>query len=191
MRMGRRRGVAAAIIGLLAATVAGCSAGPQTFDDDVPHDADSGGQTFAEMQESLQRIPGLEITAEGGGRPNVKGNTGYVITVELEAGHTLVDGPALVTFLVESAWSVREGWQPNALVTIYLTTADPSSQVDIAAAAAEAGWMEPGASSIATPDKLGTANIDVSTTTGASHRERLGDWPGDVPAVPQGITAGK
>ncbi|WP_261166944.1 hypothetical protein [Microbacterium sp. Marseille-Q6965] len=157
------------------------------WEDQIPHDAPSGGQTLAQMQESLTEIPGLTITTPGGGTPNVKGNTGYDFTVEVQPGHAIVDGPALVDFLVRSAWSVRDGWMPNAQISISVQ-AEPGSGFDIGPTAAEGGWVAP-RDWVVSDSGYSRVPIPVDESKGAENRERLGPWPGEVPAVPANVTA--
>ncbi|MDR6120116.1 hypothetical protein QE370_003300 [Aeromicrobium sp. SORGH_AS981] len=154
---------------------------------DIPHDAPSGGQTLSEMRAAVSDIPGLSIDVGGGEGPNVKGNTGYDIAVTVSPGYRIMDGSALVTFLTESAWSVREGYMPNAQISITVKD-DAGSGFDAAAAAAAGGWIEPRAP---VPDSHGFTVVNVNVRDGSPARQRLGDWPGDVPAVPTDVTAAK
>lgn len=178
----RRRALAVVALGALALT--GCTGGAQ---DDVPHDAPSGGQTLEEMQVSLDSLPGIHVSEiAGGGRPNAKGSTGYAVALEVEPGYTVSDGAALVDFVVTSVWSVREGYRPNARVDVSVRT--PADEgFDVAAAAAEAGWAKDTASA---PGAYGTVPVEVSASSrqGARNLERLGSWPGAVPEVPEGVT---
>ncbi|MDR6691116.1 hypothetical protein J2X55_002028 [Microbacterium sp. 1154] len=135
----------------------------------------------------MDQIPGLTIDFQGGERPNIKGNTGYDIAVTVDPGYRIVDGPALVTFLTESAWSVRDGYLPNTQVSLTVTD-DPANGFDVAKAAAAAEWIEP-RGPVSAPDGFTVAN--VNTVEGSPARVRLGDWPGQVPAVPTGVTAAR
>jgi hypothetical protein len=153
--------------------------------DDVPHGASSGGQTRGQAASALERLPGLTIELDGGGAPNVKGSTGYDVAVGVAPGYRIVDGPALVTYLTETAWSVRDGYQPNTQVAITVDTGD-GERFDVRAAAVEAGWPQPRDTAPGSSD-FTVALVDVRD--GSPARERLGDWPGDVPAVPSDVTA--
>ncbi|MCM3659065.1 hypothetical protein M3147_17560 [Agromyces mediolanus] len=166
------------------ATATGCASSPRPIDP-VPHDAATGGQTLQQMTNSLDTIPGLSWDVTGGGRPNIKGNTGYAVHVTVQPGHRIVDGPALVTFILESVWSVREGYLPNSEVSISVD-AGTGSAFDVAAAAADAGWTDP---ADAPPDASGYTRAAVVMDDDSPARERLGGWPGDVPAVPADVTA--
>lgn len=170
---------------LVVGGIASLTACTQARRDDVPHDAPSGGQTLSEMRTAVSEIPGLAVDITGGGAPNVKGNTGYDIAVTVAPGYRIADGPALIDFLTESAWSVREGYMPNAQISISVTDA-PGGDFDAAAAAAEAGWIEPREP---VPGSNGFTVAAISVRDGSPARERLGDWPGAVPAVPTDLTA--
>jgi hypothetical protein len=176
------RWIAAVVVIGGIASVAGCA---QARRDDIPHDAPSGGQTLTEMKAAVSEIPGLSVDVSGGGAPNVKGNTGYDIAVTVAPGYRIVDGPALITFLTESAWSVREGYMPNAQISVSVT-AGAGSDFDAAVAAAEAGWLEPREP---VPSSNGFSVAAISVRDGSSARERLGEWPGDVPVVPSDVTS--
>jgi hypothetical protein len=180
-RGSRARGIRAALVVLVALAGCGAPGGPRH---DIPHDAESGGQTLRQAQAAVSSIPGLTIDLAGGEPPNIKGNTGYDVRVTVAPGYRIVDGPALVTFLVESAWSVRTGYLPNTQITVSVDTGDgPEFEVD--AAAAEAGWVERGEP---VPGQTTFSLVNVRTDDGSPGRERLGDWPGDVPDVPRDVT---
>ncbi|MFT4157948.1 MAG: hypothetical protein QM630_08510 [Microbacterium sp.] len=174
---------------LLVGTVALASCGtPQAARTEIPHDATEGGQTKAEMRAHIESIPGIRVTnIVGGGPPNIKGNTGYWISLELSEGYEIQDGPGLVTFVAESIWSIREGYMPNTEIDIDLRM--PEGQVfNMTAAAVDGGWVaeEPGVT-----DEYSIASITVqeSDEQGMANLERLGTWPGAVPEAPADITA--
>jgi predicted small lipoprotein YifL len=178
----RTRRLVAAVAVLVALAGCGAAGGPRY---DIPHDAASGGQTLRQAQAAVSSIPGLTIDVAGGEPPNIKGNTGYDVRVTVAPGYRIVDGPALVTFLVESAWSVRTGYLPNTYITVSVDTGD-GPEFDVDAAAAEGGWVERGEP---VPGQTSFSLVNVRTDDGSPARERLGDWPGDVPAFPRGVTA--
>lgn len=178
--------VSTVAVGVLALT--GCAFGGGGSTSDVPHDAASGGQTLSEMRESFDALPGIVVSdIVGGDKPNVKGNTGYAVALEVEPGYAITDGAALVDFVVASVWSVREGYMPNARIDISVRTSSGEG-FDVAAAAAKAGWTQDAAT---TPSAYSSASIEVadSKDQGARNLERLGSWPGDAPEVPTGVTA--
>ncbi|PNW08398.1 hypothetical protein C1632_11140 [Microbacterium testaceum] len=152
---------------------------------DIPHDAQTGGQTFDEMTAAVSEIPGISVDVSGGDPPNIKGNTGYEISVTVQPGYRIVDGPALISFLTESVWSVREGYMPNTQIAIGVTD-NAGSDFDAASAAAAAGWI---ASRDAVKRSTAYSLATIGVEDGSPAREKLGDWPGDVPAVPTNVTA--
>ncbi|KQQ68536.1 hypothetical protein [Microbacterium sp. Leaf320] len=185
--MAARRWSALSVVAVGVLALTGCAFGGGGSDSGIPHDAASGGQTLAELRESFESIPGITVSdIAGGDKPNVKGNTGYAIGLEVEPGFAIADGAALVDFVVSSVWSVREGYMPNARIDIRVRTSS-SGGFDVGAAAAQAGWVRDSTSS---PKPYSTAAIDLmeDKDQGASNRERLGSWPGDVPEVPTGVT---
>ncbi|MDQ1128823.1 hypothetical protein QE381_000951 [Microbacterium sp. SORGH_AS 888] len=76
---------------------------------------------------------------------------------------------------------------PNAQISVTVKD-DPGSGFDAAAAAADAGWIEPREP---VPDSHGFTVANVDVRDGSPARQRLGAWPGDVPAVPTDVTAAK
>jgi len=176
------RWIAAAIV---ISGIAALSACTQARRDEVPHNAPAGGQTLSEMQAAVSDIPGISVDIAGGGPPNVKGNTGYALAVTVDPGYRITDGPALISFLIESAWSVRDAYMPNAEISVSVKD-ETDSSFDASAAASEAGWIEP---LDPPPGGAGFTIAAVDIRDGSPARQRLGDWPGDVPAVPTNVTA--
>lgn len=157
-----------------------------------PHDAPSGGQTIEEMEASIAALPGIEsIETDGHDSLNIKGNTGRRAVIVVDPDFMIADGEALVTFLVESLWSVREGYMPNATLQLSITT-NPADEFSIGEAAIAAEWKQPDASARPASERgWSSTQVDVSSDgTGGSARwgvenlERLGDWPGAVPDPP-------
>ncbi|MCI1017494.1 hypothetical protein HWD99_02535 [Microbacterium sp. C5A9] len=185
--MAARRWLALSAVAVSVLALTGCAIGAGDRGSDVPHDAASGGQTLSEMRDSLEAVPGIVVSdIAGGQKPNIKGNTGYAISLEVEPGFAIADGTAFVDFVVASVWSVREGYMPNARIDIRVRTSAEGG-FDVAAAAAQAGWAR---DVDTTPKPFSAAAIDLtdSKEQGARNRERLGSWPGDVPAAPTGMT---
>jgi hypothetical protein len=198
MRMGgkRRMGAASILIGALALalTLTACASAPGPS---IPQNAKTEGQTLAEMQAAVAVIPGIAVLeADGGGPPNIKDNTGYSFTLRLDPAYEVADGPALVEFFARSAWSVREGYLPNATIDITVLS-DKTRPFDVRAAAEQSGWathwpVEPheGSSTISIMTYTDKAQGgEENAVQGRKSRDRLGPWPGPVPAVPAGITA--
>jgi len=200
----RRLSLAGGVAAVLALT--GCSLEQYP---EIPRYAESGGQTVDQLAERLATIPGLTFTEAVGSQPNAKGNTGFAFDMTLDPAYEVADAPALVDFLTKSAWSVRDGYQPNVAVEISLFAGESAdSKVDIVAAAEDGGWVPIGTQSHRmTEDDGGSApefangytsvsvwldNVSTSGTVrargGPENRERLGDWPGPAPEVPDGLT---
>jgi len=202
--MVRRRGALGA--GFAAVLLlAGCSLEPYP---EIPRFAESGGQTQDELDARLAGIPGLVFTTAAGSEPNAKGNTGYGYDLVLDPAYEIADAPALVDFLVESAWSVRDGYMPNTTVAIRLDAGPlPTDKIDIVAAAEVAGWVPVGSQSHRIGEDggslpeydNGSTSVDIwlalesisekrAVQRGSiANRDRLGDWPGDAVEAPAGM----
>lgn len=179
--------------GLVALLIlAGC-----TFPEGVPRNAPSGGQTQAELDAKLATIPGLFFEKASGSTPNVKGNTGYGYRLTLDPDYRITDPEGLVDFLVRSAWSVRDGYQPNTEIKIALFGV-PEDNLNLGIVGEQSGWVPVGARSIIDVADNGYTSATVSVNTrpghyaavggGVANREELGPWPGDAPELPAGLT---
>jgi len=159
------------------------------------------------LDETLSTISGLHFSdASGSDRPNIKGSTGYSYAIALDPAYKVANAPALVDFLVESAWSVRDTYLPNIAVEFTFDGGPrPSDKVNLIEAAEVAGWVPVGSQAYRTTPQNGGSppqfetgtstltvwldNSDVSSKkadrTGAfANRKRLGEWPGNVPDLP-------
>ena len=199
----RRLSVIAAIVAVVA--FSGCTANAYP---EIPRFAKSGGQTQAELDRTLAKIPGLVFTEAEGSEPNVKGNTGYGYDIALDPGYMIADVPALIDFLVASAWSVRDGYMPNTTIEIKLNAGPlPSDKIDVVEAAEVAGWVPVNSQSHRIGDDGGSSPefdngssrvgvwIDSETVSARRaatrgsivNRKRLGEWPGPAAVVPDGM----
>lgn len=179
--------------GLLAAVaLSGCAASAGSAERPaVP----SGGQSQSELDATLAQIPGLTVTTSSAAKPNVKGNSGYSFDLALDPDYRIADPEALVTFLVESAWSVRGDTEPNTAIDVYLAGV-PADGVDLSLAAEGAGWVPPGSQTRGTADNgftsariwLDTEGSKAEARGATANRERLGDWPGAAPTLPADLT---
>lgn len=124
--------------------LAGCSLDPYP---EIPRDAPSGGHTQSQLDTTLGAIPGLTVENAAGSVSNVKGNTGYGYDLTLDPGYEVADGAALVDFLVESAWSVRTGYQPNTTIEIRFSGV-PGDDFQATIAALDDGWIPDGSQTI-------------------------------------------
>jgi len=203
-----RKGRLAAVGFIAALVLGGCTM--QSYPD-IPRNAESGGQTQAELDSALAGIDGLTVTRAAGSKPNTKGNTGYTFELVLDSTHEVADLPALVDYLVRSAWSVRDGYMPNTAVEIRLDAGpSPDDKLDIVAAAEEAGWVPVGSQAhrMTADDGGSDPEFDSGTTSvsvwldsekagsddkrgSIANRESLGDWPGSAPTLPSGVIVKK
>lgn len=199
----RRLSVVAAIVAVVA--LSGCTSNAYP---EIPRFAKSGGQTQAELDRTLATIPGLVFTKAEGSQPNAKGNTGYEYDIALDPGYMIADVPALIDFLVASAWSVRDGYMPNTTIEIKLDAGLlPSDKIDVVEAAEVAGWVPVDSQSHRIGDDGGSSPeldngssrvgvwVDSETVSARRaaargsivNRKRLGEWPGPVAVVPDGL----
>jgi len=199
-----RRGTSRAAAALAVFVLSGCVPDPNA---ETPSFAESGGQTQAELDATLATIDGLVVSNASGSEPNAKGNTGYGYDIALDAGYEIADVPGLIDFLVDSAWSVRDGYMPNTTVRISLDAGPlPDDKIDVVDAAETAGWVPEGSQSHGIGDDggsmpeydNGSTSVDIwlaienssdrADERGAFvNRDRLGDWPGDPAELPQGL----
>lgn len=182
------------IVGALAVSLVltGC-----TFEETIPRNAPSGGQTQAELDAKLVTIPGLIFEKALGSKPNIKGNTGYGYRITLDPNYRITDPERLLDFLVESAWSVRDGYQPNTDVSISLFGV-PEDDLNLGIVGEQSGWVPVGGRTILDVADNGSTSVTVSVNArsgryaesggGAANLERLGPWPGDAPELPVGLT---
>ncbi|WP_147441631.1 hypothetical protein [Mycetocola lacteus] len=162
---------------------------------EIPRFAKSGGQTQAELNAKLATIPGLKFQKSSGGKPNVKGNTGFTFHFELDSGYRIADPAGLVDYLSRSAWSVRDGYMPNSAIYIECLC-NVADNLDLVVAGEDAGWVPKDSQLHRGPAENGYTDVNVwvsadntsSERRGAvANRERLGTWPGDAPAVPENL----
>lgn len=180
---------AAAIVVAAALLSLSACAGPEA--PDAPTTSPPGGQTRAELIDTLDGIAGLSFSGVEGSEPNIKGNTGFAFQVRLEPDYRLADPAGLVEFLAESAWSVNDDPMPNTTVEINYTGAS-DDQIDLAAVARAEGWLAPsGGGAGAAPNGFSRVVIpvaDYATEQGVPENvDRLGPWPGTVPETPANL----
>ncbi|MFZ4841258.1 hypothetical protein [Mycetocola saprophilus] len=162
---------------------------------EIPRFAKSGGQTQAELDAKLATIPGLKFLKASGGKPNVKGNTGFTFDFELESGYRIADPGGLVDYLSRSAWSVRDGYMPNSVIYIQCLC-NVADNLDLVVAGEDAGWVKKDSQTHRGPAENGYTEVSVWLLLNNSYseiwgsdenRERLGKWPGEAPAVPENL----
>lgn len=178
---------------LAVALVLGLSACAGT-DTSQPQDGTSGdGQTLAELTETLDGIEGLTFSRVDGSERNVKGNSGFTVDVTLDPGYQLNDPEALVTYLVEAAWSVEDRTMPSTTVEIGYQGI-VGDGIDMGEAAQQSGWVSSEArTGDVSPHGFSRVSIpvaDYAVDNGVPETvDRLGEWPGEPPAVPDGLTS--
>lgn len=190
----RRALLVAGLVAMLALGLSACGGDDTWTNADLPHDAPSGGQTRAELTAAIEALPGLTSVEIGGWEPNVKGNVGVSLRLRIAPEYTIADGPSLMTYLVESAWSVREGYMPNSSIriAIHSSAEDP---FDGPAAARDAGWLPEGSDlgrfnpttgySVTDIWLPGHDGVRADAGLGAEENlNRLGSWPGPPPSAP-------
>lgn len=174
--------LAALAAGMLLALTA-CTAPAPTPRQTIPHDADTG-QTIAEAREAIDAVPGISVIGfDGGGPPNVKGNTGYSIQLAIEPGYTVLYGDLLVDYIVRNIWSVGEGYMPNTQIQISARTADGEPFFDLTAAGVGSAWMggQPSAPKQHNSIIIPLSADDPEGARNLSMFKRDGSWPGVVP----------
>lgn len=174
-------------LALAASLVALTSCSATSPDDDIPHD-DPAGQTLDEARAAIEEIPGITVTEfAGGGEPNVKGNTGYSMSLDIEPGYTVVKGAYFVDYIVRQVWSVGEGWMPNTQLALTTVTADGEPPFSLGAAALT--WAP---SNGVEAEQRATVIIALDPDdddAGTRNLKALGKWPGDAPKpLPDGVT---
>lgn len=193
LRSPRRQTTLAVLAGLAAPVVLGLSACASTDPTTPQAGTVRDGQTLAELTETLDGIDGLTFSRVDGSERNVKGNSGFTVDVALEPGYQLDDPEALVTFLVEAAWSVDDRTMPNTTVEIGYRGV-VADGITLGEAAQQSGWLssEARTGQIA-PD--GSSRVSVPVADYAIDQgvpetvDRLGEWPGEPPTVPDGLTS--
>lgn len=139
----------------------------------------SDGQSKESADAALSAIPGVregtvntESTQSG-----FQVETSTTVEISLEPGFSAPDPAALADFLLNVAWSA-ETKEANWAVRIQVVS-DP--QISMLDAVDADGWQTK--SGIQTDPERASVRADEV-------RDRFGDWPGDVPEVPDGLIIG-
>lgn len=192
-RSSRRHPPLTALAALAVPVVLGLSACAAT-DTTAQQDGTTGdGQSLAELTQTLDGIEGLTFSRVDGSERNIKGNSGFTVDVTLEPGYQLDDPEALVTYLVEAAWSVDDRTMPNTTVEIGYQGI-VGDGIDLGEAAKQSGWVSSEArTGDVSPQGFSRVSIpvaDYAVDNGVPETvDRLGEWPGEPPAVPEGLTS--
>jgi hypothetical protein len=151
----------------LAIALAGCSLGG------------SEGQSKESADAALSAIPGVSegsVNTESMVSGLVE-ETHTTIEVQVEPGFSVPDPEALVDYLVGVAWSTKTK-EATSIVQISVLS-DP--QISIGGAVEAGPWEHTGVDPNF-PDRAGVAAAEI--------KERFGDWPGEVPVLPDGLIVG-
>lgn len=162
----RRAGVSVGVLGLVLALV-GCASGG------------AGGQSTEAAETVLLAVPGVTeasvdtktITS------GLQKETSTTVKVGLDAGFSAADPGALVDYMLEVAWSTATT-EANSSMRVQVV-GDP--QFSVLDALEAAGWES----------KSGDPNSpERAVVEAAEVKDRFGDWPGDVPELPDGLIVG-
>ncbi|POH64598.1 hypothetical protein C3B60_14320 [Cryobacterium zongtaii] len=103
--------------------------------------------------------------------------THTTIEVQVEPGFSVPDPEALVDYLIGVAWSTKTKEATSSVEIIVVS--DP--QISIVDAVEEGPWVDTGVD----------PNFPEGAVVGADEvKDRFGDWPGEVPVLPDGLIVG-
>jgi len=139
----------------------------------------SAGQSKESADAALSSVPGV---SEGSvnTRSTINGlheETYTTVEVHVEPGFSVPDPEALVDYLVCVAWSTKTKEATSTVQIIVLS--DP--QISIGDAVEAGPWEHTGVD----------PNSPEGAAVGAAEvKDRFGDWPGEVPVLPDGLIVG-
>jgi hypothetical protein len=139
----------------------------------------SGGQSKESAEAALSTMPGV-VAASVDTRSSANGfqkATSTTIEVNLESGFSVPDPGAFVDYLLRVAWST-DIEEANTSVEV-IVESDP--QITVHEALAEDEWAN-----IASDPN----NPQGAVVLAREIKDRYGDWPGDVPVLPEGLVVG-
>ena len=139
----------------------------------------SEGQSKESADAALSAIPGVsEATVNTESmKSGFQDETSTVIELSLEAGSVVSDPSSLVDYLLRVAWSTQTK-EANTGVVVEVVS---EPQISVLDALDAGGWESAG----------GRSNHPERALVGADEvKERFGDWPGEVPDLPDGLIVG-
>ena len=139
----------------------------------------SDGQTKESAEATLLAIPGVSdasVNTESV-RSGFQLETSTVVEVSLEPGFSVPDPAALGDYLLHVAWSA-ETKEANWRVRVQVLS-DP--QISIGDAVEAGPWEHTGVEPNS-PERAAVGAAEV--------KDRFGDWPGEVPVLPDGLIVG-
>jgi len=125
---------------------------------------------------AIQGVSGASVNTESMVSGLVE-ETHTTIEVQLEPGFSVPDPEALVDYLIGVAWSTKTKEATSSVEIIVVS--DP--QISIGDAVEAGQWVLTGSD----PNFPEEAVVDA-----AEVKERFGDWPGEVPVLPDGLIVG-
>ena len=137
------------------------------------------GQSKESADAALSSVPGVSegtVNTESMVSGLVE-ETRTTIKVHVEPGFSVPDPEALVDYLVGVAWSTKTKEATSTVQIIVLS--DP--QISIGDAVEAGPWVHTGVDPNS-PEGAAVGAADV--------KERFGDWPGEVPVLPDGLIVG-
>lgn len=143
------------------------------------------GQSLASAEESINAIDGLSGETESGGY-----YSGWVynrwssVRVTVDSGFRVADRRALVTWLIQTAWSMNDE-RPTQAASISITFSDPAEFTRWQAA--DAGIGLPVGYVVSERDRESAPKINVSVQTRDADAAGLGPWPGNTPSLPDNV----
>ena len=139
----------------------------------------SNGQSKESADAALSAIPGVgegTVNTESL-RSGLQTETSTVIELNLEPGSTVSDPERLVDYLLRVAWSTQTK-EANRAVVVQIVSEPQISTRD----ALDAGGWESARGRSSRPERSLVRTYEV--------KERYGDWPGEVPELPESLIVG-
>jgi len=139
----------------------------------------SDGQSKESADAALLAIPGVSEASVNTSslRSGFQVETSTTVEVTLEIGFVAPDPAALVDYLSRVAWSTQTK-EANTSVLVQVVSEPQISILDTLDAG---GWESAGGRS---------QHPERALVSAGEVKERFGDWPGDVPELPDGLRTG-
>lgn len=183
----RRAGAAVSVVALLALTACG-----STYTD-VQRD---GGVTPAQAEQVLMSIEGVsaahystfEWYSDGEGGAFSSEGMDVILTIEVDAEHSIADPTEFLTFLAETVWSVNDHYPAGAV--IIALTGGVSARFDWVPVAAEV-FDNPDISYLGYIEHSGVreavgAGVPIALSS-SQYGARFGQWPSEPVPIPVGL----
>jgi hypothetical protein len=137
------------------------------------------GQSAESADAALLAIPGVSKAAvtTDSLRSGLQVEISTAVEVTLEDGFSVPDPEAFVDYLLHVAWST-EAKEPNRAVIVQVRSEPQIAVID----ALDAGGWDSARGRSSNPHRALVRANEV--------KDRLGDWPGEVPELPDGLIVG-